>query len=1010
MKQCYLTVAACLFAFIGNAANDGPRDQSRSMDVRYVRAQQHQPNEAIQANLRQADVWQSFLQKHGAWYVVYDENNQMPHRAFGQPIPVPVPGDPREKAMYFIQHELQGFHIPVADLEFLEFHSSGKYHYVNFRQRYKGLPVRNSRLTLKMTLDGRVVMFGLDVFNHISMPVVPSVSKDASISSATEGIQRSIESTEVSPDLEILPVPGDGSYSFHLVYNTTVHARNEDDASVPAIYDVLVDANTGKLLSRKDRVRQYAHMNDKGDNTPSPYSTVTVQGEVSVTSPHDAAQMLPMPYVEIGGVNADVNGVATLPSDPASATVNLKGPYAVVYVGASGTTGYSYNATGLTTGSNTVDLTSNIITEAISGYYHTNIIHDYMRTKFTSFTDMDTQLPVRVQRTDGNCNAFYDGASINFYVTGNNCYALSMLGDVVYHEYGHGINDNYYQSKGSFFANGAMNEGYADVWAIGVTELPYIGKGTYQDDAAALFRCYAPECEPKVYPKDLIGEVHADGEIIAGAWYDVALNFGSVQDMMDLFSATFNGLATGPDGTEGDVYTEILIDALQEDDDNGDITDGTPRALDIVNAFARHGITLLSNATLLHTDLTSATPATPITITADITFTYAWAFQNAYCWYTVNESSTLKSVALTNSGGSTYTGQIPAQPDGSLVRYYVGLEDIYNKIAAVQPVGADKAVFPNIPYFVTVGFTKQQYEDFDDFSGNWVVGASDDNATTGLWTIDIPIPSYADLDGDGNPDVGDPDALVQVDDDYTPASGAIACAFTGNANSSSDAIGTNDVDGGKTSIISPVWDLTGMTNPLFTWRRWYVNGPVGGANPGNDWWQAFISTDDGNTWTKIEETNAQDRSWRRFAFRVRDYVTPSAQVKLKFVASDSLHPNQGLNLDGGSIVEAALDDIELWEAGNYPLGKEEQELIRYKVFPNPATTEVGVDFELQRPEPVRVTLMNNLGQEVYSHDFGSMSTGAHHVTVPTDDLAPGMYMLLFEAGNIRKGEKVTLMK
>jgi hypothetical protein len=34
------------------------------------------------------------------------------------------------------------------------------------------------------------------------------------------------------------------------------------------------------------------------------------------------------------------------------------------------------------------------------------------------------------------------------------------------------------------------------------------------------------DVEPKVYPQDLVGEVHADGEIIAGAWWDVNENFG----------------------------------------------------------------------------------------------------------------------------------------------------------------------------------------------------------------------------------------------------------------------------------------------------------------------------------------------------------------------------------------------------------------------------------------------------------------------------------------------------
>ena len=65
--------------------------------------------------------------------------------------------------------------------------------------------------------------------------------------------------------------------------------------------------------------------------------------------------------------------------------------------------------------------------------------------------------------------------------------------------------------------------------------------------------------------------------------------------MSSLFSRSFLGLATGPDGTEGTVYYDILIDALTYDDNNGNLADGTPHFTQIVEAFAAHGIYLLMN-------------------------------------------------------------------------------------------------------------------------------------------------------------------------------------------------------------------------------------------------------------------------------------------------------------------------------------------------------------------------------------------------------------------------------
>ena len=49
-----------------------------------------------------------------------------------------------------------------------------------------------------------------------------------------------------------------------------------------------------------------------------------------------------------------------------------------------------------------------------------------------------------------------------------------------------------------------------------------------------------------------------------------------------------------------------------------------------------------------------------------------------------------------------------------------------------------------------------------------------------------------------------------------------------------------------------------------------------------------------------------------YRLRVKDYVNLSSSVQLKFIASDSIRPGQ--NLDGGSLIEAAVDDLYLYES------------------------------------------------------------------------------------------------
>ena len=69
-------------------------------------------------------------------------------------------------------------------------------------------------------------------------------------------------------------------------------------------------------------------------------------------------------------------------------------------------------------------------------------------------------------------------------------------------------------------------------------------------------------------------------------------------------------------------------------------------------------------------------------------------------------------------------------------------------------------------------------------------------------------------------------------------------------------------------------------------------------------------TDDGVNWEYVENNRTSDISWRKFAFRVKDYVNLTTEIQLKFIASDSTNGA----LSGGSLVEAAVDDLVLYES------------------------------------------------------------------------------------------------
>ena len=982
-----LLIALCLFVFGAQATNDvhGHKDPN---EIRLVKVAKRTLNNQYQHYLRNQPNWQNFVLENGAWYVQFNEANGKPHTAFGKPILVSG-SNPEEQARYFIEHQLQGFGIPTEELELMTITSNAHFNQVFFKQAHQGKEVLASRLSVKLTLDGKVVGFGADVFSHISLEQATLSAAEAA-AEAMVGLTDNIESVDANSDVKILPVPDytRKQSTYRLVYEVTVHTMDED--GIPSIYLTYVDAADGTIYMRQNLV---CH----SESEPPGSASVTVTDDLSLTQPYDPETNSVLANMEV------TQGASTFYTDnngfldglnPGNTTFRLRGLWSEVFSG--GVTPSFTTSIGAST--NAIDWGTNANSKETSAFYHVNIIHDYMKTKFPSFTDMDNALATNVD-VAGSCNAFYDGASINFYQEGAGCTSYALVADVVYHEYGHGINDKYYQDQGGFWQNGGMGEGYADIWAMGITNNPILGEGNSQSLPEAYIRRY--DIDPKIYPQDLVGQVHADGEIIAGAWWDLGQNFGDLQQMMDLYSATYDALITGFNGNEGEVYVDILVEALLVDDSpaNGgdnDITNGTPNDLDIINAFDAHGITLLSNATLTHSEIETHNDEA-IEIDVTVALEYPWALQEAIMAYRINDGATWTEVNLPNIGGNVYSASIPAQPNGTVVAYYVALKNLNGTLANVQPIAADLTE-PNVPYYILVGYDENRIEDFDNFQDSgWEEGLPSDNNTTGTWTIDIPIGSFSD---DG--------VMVQTDEDYTSGSGNIACAITGNAGSESDGLGENDVDGGHTTLVTPIFDLTPFNNPAFSYWRYYTNSPPSGANPGADWWQVEI-TDNGSDWVFVENTKVSDASFRKVAFRVTDYVDLTDNVRLRFIASDSIRAGQ--ELDGGSLVEGAMDDLQLWElAGTNPEGIEETEIADLSIYPNPSNGEFNVAMNLESSTDLTVEVLNLLGAIVYSSDEGKRAVGKQSINVNLTGLSNGFYQLRLSTDKGQLVRRLELMK
>jgi hypothetical protein len=224
-------------------------------------------------------------------------------------------------------------------------------------------------------------------------------------------------------------------------------------------------------------------------------------------------------------------------------------------------------------------------------------------------------------------------------------------------------------------------------------------------------------------------------------------------------------------------------------------------------------------------------------------------------------------MAAAQDGPDMFAATIPKQAAGRYVQYVIHAQDIEGRVGEDPFEGAYGFVVGLLPVFA------------DSFGtdGGWTVGAEGDSATTGIWVRAVPIETTAqpgtDADGD--------------------TSGV--CFVTGNGTPGADP-GDQDIDGGRTSLTSPRFDLSNAQSIRIDYSLWYVDD----TRP-DDTLRVFLSNDDGESWTLIDSVGRSERRWRRESLQTMGiFPPPTDRMRLRFVAED---------VGGSSLVEAAIDNV-----------------------------------------------------------------------------------------------------
>ncbi|MGD8394600.1 MAG: C25 family cysteine peptidase, partial [Candidatus Eiseniibacteriota bacterium] len=197
-----------------------------------------------------------------------------------------------------------------------------------------------------------------------------------------------------------------------------------------------------------------------------------------------------------------------------------------------------------------------------------------------------------------------------------------------------------------------------------------------------------------------------------------------------------------------------------------------------------------------HTSSTTGPYVVPVTISD-----YSGVASRQFFYRTNGGAFT--ELELVPQGGDDYQAEIPGQPYTTAIDYYVHARDTAG-LESFDPPGA-----PTELYSFWVAPMQTVFEDQMESPAGWTIGAPDDDATTGIWVRAEPVGT--EYNG----------YTVQPDLDHTPDPGEI-CFVTANG-AVGGAAGDADVDGGKTTLFSPVFDLEGYEAAAVDYWLWYTN-------------------------------------------------------------------------------------------------------------------------------------------------------------------------------------------
>jgi hypothetical protein len=488
-----------------------------------------------------------------------------------------------------------------------------------FDQYFRGLPCIGGRADVRISMAGRVAMFGSAAWQLADdFDVTPALTPEAARLLALQALvdtQQLPADAERTVDEPKLVIWGDVHATTRqtpvLAYEVPANGIGAGGVGPQGRY--YVDARTGTVLHfTSDKHECGLHCNHapaepsapaaatpsepaprlpsshEGTAAPAPVPTgITVLGVARTSRDALAAPVL----VPMTGLEIVVPGHGTyVTDDNGEFTVDLLTPAIINIAPLDGRHHQAITGPGQPAGafqlipgvSGTVQLStlgaSENTTAHLTAAWWTDRTNEFVRSVLGDTPQLDSldslAIEVNVALT---CNAYYNGPSLVFYAAGGGCTNMAQS-TVIAHEWGHGLDDRY----GGISQTNGLGEGWADVVSMYLTDDPVSGLNLFGPGTSV-----RTGTNTRQFPSGTI--VHEQGETWMGFAWKLRERLALTRGRPTAIAIT-NDIVLGSIVADAVDQPSALLEVWLADDNDGDLTNGTPNAAELIWAADQHAL------------------------------------------------------------------------------------------------------------------------------------------------------------------------------------------------------------------------------------------------------------------------------------------------------------------------------------------------------------------------------------------------------------------------------------